>query len=58
LNLERTSNTIITNTTFQDGNGRYIYGWLGNLDIVGSTFLGKTGDYPFDGEGKGLYSID
>jgi len=38
LNLERTTLGSIVNTSFENGNGRYIYGWKGNLDIIGSNF--------------------
>lgn len=58
LNFERTTLGSIVNSSFEGGSGRYIYGWKGNLDIIGSNFSGETSANNFEGPGRALYSKD
>jgi hypothetical protein len=57
INLERSMASVI-NSTFYGGNGRYIYAWFGNLDIIGSTFNGDGNIGVYESPGKALFSKD
>jgi hypothetical protein len=58
VNLERTNLGSIVNSSFEKGSGRYIYGWKGNLEIIGSNFSAESPEDIFEGQGRALYSKD
>jgi hypothetical protein len=58
LNFERTILGSIFNSSFEGGSGSYIYGWKGNLDIIGSNFSRYTSANIFEGPGRAVYSKD
>ena len=57
LNLERSISSVV-NSTFYGGSGRYINGWFGELDIIGSTFDTDLSQNAFEAPGKALFSKD